>query len=111
MRPEELRARVAGVEGVSAGSEVGWVNLYTKLGRGAEPGTATGGRTFCNLPKGGKWKEELNDKATDEVAAHMNMFSPPHNPGYENLTRHSAEYVLKWTGHLFTDAEAEAGPG
>lgn len=71
MRPEELRARVAGVEGVSAGSEVGWVNLYTKLGRGAEAGTGAGGRTFCNLPKGGKWREELNDRASDEVAAHM----------------------------------------
>jgi hypothetical protein len=41
------------------------------LGRGAEPGTAAVGRTFCNLPKGGKWKEELNDKARDEVTAHM----------------------------------------
>lgn len=71
MRPEELRARVAGVEGVSAGAEVGWVNLYTKLGRGAEPGTGAVGRTFCNLPKGGKWKDELNDKARDEVTAHM----------------------------------------
>jgi hypothetical protein len=71
MRPEELRMRVAEVEGVSAGAEVGWVNLYTKLGRGADPGTGAGGRTFCNLPKGGKWREELNDKASDEVAAHM----------------------------------------
>lgn len=71
MRPEELRARVAGVERVSAGAEVGWVNLYTKLGRGADSGTGARGRTFCNLPKAGKWKEELNDKASDEVAAHM----------------------------------------
>ncbi|OBT65207.1 hypothetical protein VE03_04723 [Pseudogymnoascus sp. 23342-1-I1] len=109
MRPEELRTRVVGVEGVSAGAEVGWVNLYTKLGRGAEPGTRAGGRTFCNLPKAGKWKEELNDKASDEVAAHMNMFSPPQNPGYENLTRHAADYILQWTGHIFTGSEAEAG--
>ncbi|OBT46513.1 hypothetical protein VE00_03355 [Pseudogymnoascus sp. WSF 3629] len=111
MRPEELRARVAGVEGVSAGAEVGWVNLYTKLGRGAEPGTAAVGRTFCNLPKGGKWKEELNDKARDEVTAHMNMFAPAFNPGYGALTHDAADYILKWTGHLFTEVEAEAGPG
>ncbi|ELR08304.1 hypothetical protein VC83_08349 [Pseudogymnoascus destructans] len=115
MRPEELKARVAGVEGVSAGAEVGWVNLYTKLGRGAEPGTGAGGRTFCNLPKGGKWKEELNDNAKEEVTAHMNMFAPAFNPGYGLLTHHAADYILKWTGHLFTDADAEAeteaGPG
>ncbi|KFY79532.1 hypothetical protein V499_01464 [Pseudogymnoascus sp. VKM F-103] len=111
MRPEELRARVAGVEAVSAGAEVGWVNLYTKLGRGAEAGTGAGGRTFCNLPKAGKWKEVVNDKAKDEVTAHMNMFAPVFNPGYGMLTHHAADYILKWTGHLFTEAEAETGPG
>lgn len=136
MRPEELRARVTGVEGVSAGAEVGWVNLYTKLGRGAEPGTGVVGRTFCNLPKAGKWKEELNDKARDEVTAHMSkyqhleessinmsrekishtnattdMFAPAFNPGYGLLTHDAADYILKWTGHLFTDVEAEAEAG
>ncbi|OBT56005.1 hypothetical protein VE04_03022 [Pseudogymnoascus sp. 24MN13] len=112
MRPEELRARVAGVEAVSAGAEVGWVNLYTKLGRRARRrGLRRGGRTFCNLPKAGNWKEALNDKAKDEVTAHMNMFAPVFNPGYGMLTHHAADYILKWTDHLFTAAGPRPGRG
>lgn len=39
------------------------------------------------------------------------MFAPVFNPGYGMLTHHAADYILKWTGHLFTEAEAETGPG
>lgn len=110
MRPEELRGRVGGMEGLcggggrsgdvrmarEGGGGVGWMNLYTKLGRRAQlesqkrasaaggVGLAVGmaGRTFCNLPRsegtGAYWREAVNDDAVDEVMAHMSEFLPSH---------------------------------
>ncbi len=92
---------------------IGWMCLYTKLGKAAASsqgdnvsvtgtlmGTGQSGRTFCNLPKGqGKahWREEINDMAKDEVTAHMDVFDPKQNPGFEALLEHAVEYVALWT--------------
>ena len=85
-RGEELRARVAGMARLGRELGVGFANLYTRLGRGAASrqvsmvGTVMGPqRTFCNLPKKqvqdvGLWVEAINDKADDEIAAHMGGF-------------------------------------
>lgn len=92
-RGEELRKRVAFLLRLREELDVGFANLYTRLGKAAPPkqtnvvGTVLGpDRTFCNLPKkqpGGTWKEAVNDKATDETGAHMSeltMMRHPYSP-------------------------------
>lgn len=153
MRPEDLRKRVAKIEGLSTSQEmtkfegskdprmqmmaqqqeknekkdplgrVGWMCLYTKLGKaalkaqgsdvnytGTLMGTGKSGRTFCNLPKGGgicHWKEEVNDFVKDEVSAHMEMFNPAQNPGYEALVEDAKGYVLQWTREILGEENKE----
>jgi hypothetical protein len=78
-KAEELRKRVQYMVRLNQELNVGFANLYTKLGAGAAPKTVAGtllgnDRTFCNLPKkepGGLWQEALNDVANDETMAHM----------------------------------------
>lgn len=90
-RGEELRARVAGMARLDRDLGVGFANLYTRLGRAAASkqvsmvGTVMGSqRTFCNLParqSAGFWREAVNDKAKDEIGAHMGKCSlPPPSP-------------------------------
>lgn len=74
VRGEELRRRVVAVQEL-AERGVRWVNLYTRLGKGAGGEGEKGERTFCNLPKErGRWREEVNERAGDEVGAHMREF-------------------------------------
>lgn len=85
-RPEALKKRVADMVQLSEELDVGFANLYTRLGKGAQSkqismvGTVLGSeRTFCNLPSkqpGGLWKEAVNEKASDETLAHMGELFP-----------------------------------
>jgi hypothetical protein len=80
-RGEELKKRVTYMVQLEQDCGVGFANLYTRLGKAAPSkevsmvGTVLGKeRTFCNLPnkmKAGKWREAVNNKATDETWAHM----------------------------------------
>ncbi len=80
-RKEELRRRVAYMVRLNQDLGVGFGNLYTRLGKAASArtdsvvGTVVGTqRTFCVVPvkdKAGDWRPTVNDKATDEVWAHM----------------------------------------
>lgn len=84
-RAEELKKRVAYMVKINQELDVGFANLYTRLGKAAPSkqvsmvGTVLGhDRTFCNLPNklaAGVWKEAVNDKATDETLAHMSRSS------------------------------------
>ena len=85
MKGEELRKRVVGMVRLQKELDVGFGNLYTRLGKRAiskENGSMVGSvmgnqRTFCNLPKkDGRelWYEAINDAAADETGAHMSMF-------------------------------------
>lgn len=86
MKGEELRKRVSGMLALNKELQVGWGNLYTRLGKQAvskNDGSAVGGfignqRTFCNLPKTAEarmyWSEAINDQARDETGAHMSRF-------------------------------------
>jgi len=85
-----------------------------------------GVRTFCSLPQvvktapGGKeaikdanrgttdvdfgqqdmrkwWHAALNDKAADEVHAHVGMFHPSTNTGYKELVNEARLKILDWT--------------
>jgi hypothetical protein len=82
MRGEELQKRVKGLVRLNRELDVGWGNLYTRLGKKAMSkdgmkvvGSVIGNqRTFCNLPKKESkeyWHEAINDAAPDEVGAHM----------------------------------------
>jgi hypothetical protein len=80
-RKEELRRRVAYMVRLNKDLGVGFGNLYTRLGKAASSrtdsvvGTVLGNqRTFCVVPQrdvAGDWRPAVNDKATDEVWAHM----------------------------------------
>lgn len=86
-RAEELKKRIAYMVRLEDELDVGFANLYTRLGRtaptktvGGMVGTVLGHeRTFCNLPskqRAGLWKAAVNDKATDEAWAHMSKLIP-----------------------------------
>ena len=80
-RKEELKKRVAYMVRLQAELQLGFANLYTRLGKAAPAttssvvGTVMGpDRTFCNVPSrqpAGLWLEAVNDKAMDETWAHM----------------------------------------
>ncbi|KLU81222.1 hypothetical protein MAPG_00315 [Magnaporthiopsis poae ATCC 64411] len=116
-RGEELRRRVAYMSRVSSELGVGFGNLYTRLGKAAPPkqismaSTVVGNqRTFCNLPAktaAGTWLEAVNDAATDETLAHMTMFEPAQNPGYEKLTTDAAGLIASWTRNEWYESSAE----
>ncbi|EEA23206.1 hypothetical protein TMatcc_002063 [Talaromyces marneffei ATCC 18224] len=71
-------------------------------------------RTFCHLPEdfdandhllagdgtldhpGLRWVLALNDKASDETTAHINMFGPKENPKYYMLTHEAADVIVRW---------------
>ncbi|KAM0238724.1 hypothetical protein ACHAPO_003697 [Fusarium lateritium] len=116
-RGEELRKRVSCLLQLREELDVGFANLYTRLGKAAPSkevnlvGTVLGqDRTFCNLPKkqpGGVWKEAINDKAKDEAGAHMNMFTPEENPGYNKLTQDATQLIYDWLQNSWYQTSAE----
>jgi hypothetical protein len=83
-RPEALKQRVAYMVKLSSELNIGHANVYTRLGKAAESkevsmvGTVLGkDRTFCVVPSkqpSGKWIDNINDTAKDEVTAHISMF-------------------------------------
>lgn len=80
-RAEELKKRVKCMVQLRDELNLGFANLYTRLGKAADSqqismvGTVLGkDRTFCNLPKkmdAGDWRAAVNDKAADETTAHI----------------------------------------
>ncbi|GAB1320397.1 hypothetical protein MFIFM68171_10607 [Madurella fahalii] len=105
-RKEELKRRVAYMVRLNKELGVGFGNLYTRLGQSAGSkqvsmvGTVLGkDRTFCVIPQrdqAGDWRAAVNDKAKDETGAHMSMFEPKENPGYEKLTNDAKDMVTGW---------------
>ncbi|EPS39208.1 hypothetical protein H072_6966 [Dactylellina haptotyla CBS 200.50] len=43
------------------------------------------------------WYTQLNDKAADEVSAHMYMFTSTTNPGYKDMLDGVRKQVMKWS--------------
>ncbi|KAG5953231.1 hypothetical protein E4U53_006244 [Claviceps sorghi] len=126
-RAEELKKRVACMVKLHEDLDVGFANLYTRLGKAAAAkktsvvGTVLGkDRTFCNLPRtmaAGEWMEAVNDAATDETLAHMSMFEQDLNPAYEKMSHDAAGLITQWSRNEWyetsadeveVDAEAEA---
>ncbi|KAL2271540.1 hypothetical protein VTJ83DRAFT_911 [Remersonia thermophila] len=106
-RKEELRRRMARMVQLNEALDVGFGNLYTRLGQAAEStqvsmvGTVLGkDRTFCVLPskrdQAGDWRAAVNDKAKDEIGAHISMFEPKDNPGCEKLAVEARDMIASW---------------
>ncbi|KAK8027505.1 hypothetical protein PG991_004561 [Apiospora marii] len=103
---EEMKTRVRKMVQLTQELDLGFANLYTRLGKGASSkqvstvGLVVGkDRTFCNLPTrqaAGDWREAVNDQATDEISAHMAMFEPKVNPGYTQLSDDAKNIIVKW---------------
>ena len=116
-RAAQLEARVADILELTESRQLGFKNLYTQLGTGAgtlmwKDGEGSGGgggwahsltgseRTFCLLPKSQTTKlffePSVNDKATNEISAHMWMFTPKDNPGYYIMSERAKETIAEW---------------
>ncbi|KXH69550.1 hypothetical protein CSAL01_10823 [Colletotrichum salicis] len=113
----ELQKRVQYMVKLNKELDVGFANLYTRLGKAAGSkevsvvGTVLGrNRTFCNLPKrdnGGMWRQAVNDVAAEETQAHMNMFEPKMNPGYDKLKEDAANLIAQWTRNEWYESSEE----
>lgn len=118
-RGEELKTRLERIVHLNKERNVGFADLITVLGKaapavkkdgttlaggiveiGAVEGVAPNERTFCTIPKSEKnrrfFEKAKNDKATDEMAAHMGMFTAKENSGYFLLGERSRDLIVKW---------------
>ncbi len=116
---EELKSRLERIVKLNKERGIGFADLITVLGKGApqqnKPGTPVAGgfveigavegiapndRTFCTIPKSEKnrrfFEKAKNDKANDEMQAHMNMFGASGNSGYFALCERAKVLVVKW---------------
>ena len=118
---EELKSRLETVVKLNKERGIGFANLITVLGKGAPQqnkagtplaggfveigaveGIAPNDRTFCTIPKSEKnrkfFEKAKNDKASDEMQAHMNMFGASANSGYFALCERAKVLVVSWVG-------------
>jgi hypothetical protein len=117
-KKEDLRRRVAYMVRLNKELDMGFANLYTRLGNAAGSkevsmvGTVLGTeRTFCIVPKkeaAGEWDQAINDKATDETWAHMGMFTPKDNPGYNKLVKDGAALISRWSKNDWYEGSSAA---
>lgn len=118
---EELKSRLERIVRLNKERGVGFADLITVLGKGApqqnKPGAQLAGgfveigavegiapndRAFCTIPKSEKnrkfFEKAKNDKATDEMQAHMNMFGAGGNSGYFALCERAKVLIVNWVG-------------
>ncbi|KAM0805040.1 hypothetical protein BDR22DRAFT_799065 [Usnea florida] len=108
---EELRSRLERIVKLNKERGVGFADLITVLGKGTQqqnkPDSPRGGiapndRTFCTIPKSEKnrrfFEKAKNDKASDEMQAHMNMFGASGNSGYFALCERAKVLIVDWVG-------------
>ncbi|KAL2168311.1 hypothetical protein VTG60DRAFT_176 [Thermothelomyces hinnuleus] len=105
-RKEELKRRVAYMVRLNKELGVGFGNLYIRLGQAAGSkqvsmvGTVLGSeRTFCVVPQrdqAGDWRQAVNDRAKDEIGAHISMFEPKENPGFDKMSTDARDMVAAW---------------
>ena len=133
---EELKSRLERILQLNKTRNIGFANLITVLGKGApaqrkEGTTIAGGfveigavegialseRTFCTVPKSEKnrkfFQKAKNDKATDEINAHMFMFSAKENPSYFLLGERARDLVVQFVkperSEWYRESETDAG--
>ena len=119
-RSSELRRRLALLSDVQKERGIGCTNFYTCLGKSASAlvenrnaGTSSfsqkiirsKNRTFCSLPaeveSSGfsqhdiRWARAVNDKAADEIKAHISMFLPNENPAFDLLVADACKVLVE----------------
>ncbi|KAL3250306.1 hypothetical protein ABHI18_011287 [Aspergillus niger] len=119
-RPSELRRRLALLAEVQRDRGIGCTNFYTCLGKNASDlvenknaGTSSfsqkiirsKNRTFCSLPaevespassqQDIRWARAVNDKAADEIKAHISMFLPNENPAFNLLVSDACKVLVE----------------
>ena len=118
---EELRSRLERIVKLNKERGIGFADLITVLGKGTQQqnksdtpragdfveigavkGIAPNDRTFCTIPKSEKnrrfFEKAKNDKASDEMQAHMNMFGASGNSGYFALCERAKVLIVDWVG-------------
>ena len=118
---EELRSRLERIVKLNKERGIGFADLITVLGKGTQQqnksdspragdsveigavqGMAPNDRTFCTVPKSEKnrrfFEKAKNDKASDEMQAHMNMFGASGNSGYFALCERAKALIVGWVG-------------
>ncbi|TID18315.1 hypothetical protein E2P81_ATG06246 [Venturia nashicola] len=117
-RSQELKARVDKILQLEQENSFAFANLYTCLGQAVEGKKGLASqisgpkeRTFCILPEPSNkarpyFYPMINDKATAETNAHMQMFTPRDNPGYYAMSEKAKELISSWMQNTWYD-EAE----
>lgn len=135
---EELKSRLDRIVELNKSRKIGFADVITVLGKGAigakkvdttvpntggfvevsSAGTiAASERTFCTMPKSEKnrkfFEKAKNDKATDEMQAHMTMFTARENSGYFVLGERSRDLIVQWVdpevNGWYKESEPECG--
>lgn len=126
VRPGDLRQRVASLSSLRRDHGINSINFYTVLSssptsssRSRDPSSLlhhiprSQKRTFCHLPEdfdrndqtlnsstnggeGLQWAPAMNEKARDEIMAHISMFTSKDNPSYRHLVHEAAETIVRW---------------
>jgi hypothetical protein len=118
---QELQKRIADIVTLEKGSSFAFANIYTCLGRAVEgkagpewgSGILGSERTFCVLPLPKSdarpyFFPMVNDKATAETGAHMQMFTPRDNPGYYAMSEKAKGLISAWMQNgWYEEAEEE----
>ncbi|PYH99320.1 hypothetical protein BO71DRAFT_221619 [Aspergillus ellipticus CBS 707.79] len=119
-RSSELRQRLALLFEVQEDRGIACTNFYTCLGKGASSlventnsGTSSfsqkiirsKNRTFCSLPaevessgasqRDIRWVKAVNDKAADEIKAHVSMFLLAENPAFYSLVGDACKLLVE----------------
>jgi hypothetical protein len=121
LKQNELNRRL---ERMTSLNGVAIADMYASMG---ENGYWSGGyfvpeRTFCAIPAKDQpaatlFSRHVVEGADDEIQAHMSMFKPDKNKGYELMANEAAKLVVGWFNdetELFDDpkyADAPAEPG
>lgn len=127
MRAEELKTRLERMVHLQDDKGVGFKDLVTVLGNGAQGQTVAKGfleisgpagageRTFCTVPRsernGKVFEKVVIANAADEIEAHVSMFFPRENRGYYSMSERAKELVVGWVekGWYEESEEIEGG--
>ncbi|KEQ77874.1 hypothetical protein M436DRAFT_36729 [Aureobasidium namibiae CBS 147.97] len=100
-RGADLTKRIEGVAALSASHKIGFADFYTCLDTHKQGKTYYSEqllgeeRTFCVLKSKGTWIKCINEKASNEIAAHVAMFTPKDNPDYYAMTDRAKVVLVK----------------
>lgn len=127
MRAEELETRLERMVRLQEDKGVGFKDLVTVLGNGAQGQTGAksfleiggsagaGERTFCTVPRSERnrrvFEKVVIANAADETEAHMSMFFPRENRGYYSMSERAKDLVVGWVEKRWYEESEEIEGG